>query len=255
MTEMMNLKNIFPALVLTAAVTAACDERHPDYFDEIDAVYFNNRGTGNVLTDTTDVTFVYEPLEETRMEVPVSVQLLGRAADFDRSVDISVSSDNAEEGTDYILPEQALIPAGEYSFTYTVTLLRTEGLKSAEKDITLELHANEYFSLALTDMVQTADTATVIRHCIVFSDMFTSAPAAWEENVLGEFSQAKFNLICKVLEIDPDDFNDSAVMTLPRQMFILEEIRNYIEKESEKMDSGDYDKDIIDPDTGNPIEF
>lgn len=251
----MNMKRTYTALALATVLTCSCTERHPDYFDEIDAVYFNNRGAGNVLTDTIDVTFVYEPLDETGMEIPVAVQLLGRAADFDRKVDITVSSDDAAEGIDYLLPEEAVLPAGEYSFEYIITLLRTEVLKSEEKCITLELHANEHFSLALTEMEQTAGNASTVRYSIVFSDMFTTAPAAWEEDVLGVFSQAKFNLICKVLQIDPDDFNDATVMTLPRQMFILEEIRNYIEKESEKMDSGDYDQDIIDPETGNPIEF
>ena len=244
-----------------AAMTIAllsCEERHPDNFYDIDSVYFNNRGTGNVLTDTTVVTFVYEPLEETEMEIPVTIQLLGRAADHDRPVSVSASSENAVEGTDYLLPDMsgAVLPAGEYSFDYTVTLLRTDALENEEKTITLELHENEYFTLSLTEMAQTADTASTVNFSIVFSDMFTSAPAAWEENVLGEFSQAKFDLICKVLSIDPDDFNDAAVMTLPKQMYILEEITSYIDEETTKKNAGQaFDEDIIDPATGDPIKF
>ena len=129
----MRYKTIIYMTIAVAAATS-CIERHPDNFGDISSVYFNNRGAGNVLLDTTDVTFVYEPLDETRMEVPVTVQLLGRAVGYDRQVDITVSSDNASEGTDYILPENAILPAGEYSFDYTVTLLRTEALETAKKN-------------------------------------------------------------------------------------------------------------------------
>ena len=129
----MRYKTIIYMTIAVAAATS-CIERHPDNFGDISSVYFNNRGAGNVLLDTTDVTFVYEPLDETRMEVPVTVQLLGRAVGYDRQVDITVSSDNASEGTDYILPENAILPAGEYSFDYTVTLLRTEALETAKKE-------------------------------------------------------------------------------------------------------------------------
>ena len=254
---MMRNMPIYLAALAAAAVSASsCKEVHPDYFEDINSVYFNNRGTGNVLIDTTDVTFVYEPLDAVRMEVPVTVQLLGRASSLDREVSISVSSDNAEEGTDYILPESAVLPAGEYSFDYVVTLLRTAELQTSRKEVRLELHANENFTLAMTQMEQTADTASTVVFRIVFSDMFTSAPAAWDEEILGTFSQHKFQLVCKVLDIDPDDFNDANVMTLPMQMYVREEIMSYISEETAKMNAGqDFDEDILDPETGDPIIF
>ena len=256
---MMRNMPIYLAALAAAAVSASsCKEVHPDYFEDISSVYFNNRGTGNVLIDTTDVTFVYEPLDAVRMEVPVTVQLLGRASSLDREVSISVSSDNAEEGTDYILPESSsvVLPADGTSFDYNVILLRTEALKTAKKEIILELHANEFFSLAVPELEQTTDTVSTVRYRIQFSDMFTEAPAAWDESILGTFSQAKFELICDVLDIDPADFNDAAVMTLPRQMFIYNEITSYIEDETAKMERGEpFDEQIIDPQTNRPIEF
>lgn len=246
---------IYMAFAAAALVTCSCEERHPDNFGEMNSVYFNNRSAGNVLLDSTEVTFVYEPLDETRMEIPVAVQLLGRAADYDRTVDISVSSDNAREGTDYILPESAILPAGEYSFDYVVTLVKTDALETEKKEILLTLHENENFTLALTQIEQTADTASTVTYRILFSDMFTSAPSAWDTSILGDFSQEKFELICKVLSIDPDDFNDDTLMTLPRQIYIREEIRAYISDEKEKMDNGeDFDEDILDAE-GNVISL
>ena len=59
-----------------------------------------------------------------------------------------------------------------------------------------------------------------------------------------------------MLDIDPADFNDATVMTLPKQMFIYNEITDYIEEETAKMERGEeYDTDIIDPETGRPVEF
>ncbi len=245
-------------LILAATAMAAngCVERHPEVFGDISAIYFNNRAQGNTLCDSTDVTFIYE--SEDRMEVPVTVQLLGRTADYDRPVEISVSSLNAEEGTDFILPDKegTVLPAGETSFSYVVTLLRTDALQHEKKEIRLELHPNEHFTLSVTEIGQTTDTVSTLLYRILFSDMFTEAPAAWDSSILGAFSQAKFELICDVLDIDPADFNDAAVMTLPRQMFIYNEISDYIETETEKMENGEpYDSQIIDPATGKPIAF
>ena len=63
-----------------------------------------------MLSDSIDVTFVYEDADF--IVVPVRVQLVGRVADESRPVNISVSSGNAVEGKDYILPEDSVLPAG-----------------------------------------------------------------------------------------------------------------------------------------------
>lgn len=256
---MIEMKNLLIYLLSAAALTAAltaCDESHPENFRDISSVYFNNRIQGNVLCDSTDVTFVYESGDE--MTVPVRVQLLGRTAEYDRPVEISVSSDNAVEGADYMLPEKSSVclPAGATYFDYDVVLKRTEALRTGKKEIRLELHPNSHFTLSVTELRQTTDTTTVLGYRILFSDMFTEAPAAWDENILGKFSYTKFSLICTVLDIDPADFNDATVMTLPKQMFIYNEITDYIEEETAKMERGEeYDTDIIDPETGRPVEF
>lgn len=253
---MKKTETILICSLLAMAAATSCVERHPDNFGEISSVYFNNRVQGNILADTTEVTFIYEASDH--IEVPVTVQLLGRPAGHDRPVDISVSSENAAEGMDYRLPseENAVLPAGETSFIYTVTLIRTDALQTEEKSLTLELHPNEHFTLSLTQLEQTTDTVSTLDYTIVFSDMFTEAPAAWDASILGEFSQTKFELICDVLSVDPASFNDATVMTLPRQMYIYNEITDYIDAEIRKMNAGeDYDTRIIDPTTGEPVEF
>ena len=108
-------------VVLLAAV--ACEERHPILFGELSGVYFNNLNSTMSVVDSIDITFVYESSDE--VEVPVRLQLVGKVSDEDRDVDVVVSSQNAVEGVDYILPPKAYIPAGASYGDYVVTLKRT----------------------------------------------------------------------------------------------------------------------------------
>ena len=206
------------------------------------------------VTDSLDLTFVYEAGDE--MEVPVKVQLLGRSADQDRPLAVTVSSDNAREGVDYVLPQQAVMPAGASSVDYVVVLKRTDALKSERKMIHLTLHANEHFDLPVSKMEQIADTVSIVDVRIYFSDMFTKAPAAWDENLLGKFTQQKFELICKVLQINPADFNDPSLITLAKMLYISAEMTAYVAEQKENRDAGkDYDKDAFDSKTGEPLTF
>ena len=206
------------------------------------------------VTDSLDLTFVYEAGDE--MEVPVKIQLLGRSAEYDRPIVVTVSSDNAQEGVDYILPAQAVMPAGASSVDYVVVLKRTPAIKQERKMICLTLHANEHFDLPVSRMEQIADTVSIVDVRIYFSDMFTKAPAAWDKNLLGEFTQQKFELICKVLQIDPDDFNDPAVITLAKMLYISAEMTAYVNEQKESRDAGvEYDRDAFDSQTGEPLTF
>lgn len=233
---------------------SACSEASPDDFQDITGVYFNNRSSAGALLDSTSLTFVY--VKDDEVEVPVKVQLLGRAVDYARPFSITVSSDDAVEGVDYELVSSAEMPAGEYYTNYMVKLKRTDALKKAKKTIYLELHANDYFSLPYTSEVQAGGDATsALRYRIVFSDMFTSAPTAWEDDILGTFTQQKFELVCDVLDLNPADFNDSSVMTLALQMYIYSEITAYIKDETAKKNSGQAYNEAAFDDNGEPLSF
>ena len=240
--------------MLLFLVLTACQERNPELFKDINGIYFNNTSSTMSVTDSLDLTFVYEAGDE--MEVPVKVQLLGRSAEYDRPIAVTVYSENTREGVDYILPDQAVMPAGASSVDYVVVLKRTPALKQERKMIHLTLHANEHFDLPVSRMEQVADTVSIVDVRIYFSDMFTKAPAAWDKNLLGEFTQQKFELICKVLQIDPDDFNDPAVITLAKMLYISAEMTAYVAEQKENRDAGmEYDRDAFDSQTGEPLTF
>lgn len=247
------MKYLVPC-ALAALMLTACSEQTPEDFDNIQGVYFNNRSNTSVLQDSTDVTFVYQKGDE--LQVPVAVQLLGRPSDTDRTVAISVSSDDAQEGTDYTLPSAATLPAGATTFNYVVTLKRTSALKAVKKHLSLTLQPNADFSLPVQkEVTSSGDTVTTLSYRIIFSDQFTSSPKAWETGLLGTFSQQKFELICKVIDCDPADFNDDTKMTLAMQSFICVEMTNYVSEQKTLRDGGkEYDKDAFDA-SGAPLSF
>ena len=128
--------------------------------------------------------------------------------------------------------------------------------RKEKKNITLELRENEFFSLPVAKMDQIADTVSILRLDIAFSDMFTKSPVAWDSNLVGEFSQQKFVLLCKVLEIDPADFQDASVITLAKLLYISAEMTAYVEEQvSRKAEGLEYDQEAFDPVTGEPLSF
>ncbi len=241
-------------MALAVFALTACSEQTPEVFQDISGVYFNNRSNTNILQDSTEVTFVYQKGDE--MEVPVTIQLLGRPADHDREIALTVTADGAQQGTDYTLPEKAVMPKGETSCDYTVTLKRTTAIKTQKKRIMLTLQANTDFALPVTkETVSNGDEVTTLAYTIIFSDQFTTAPKAWEKGLLGDFTQQKFELACQVLDLDPADFNDSEKMTLAMQSYVSAEMQTYVlQQENLKNQGLDYDHDAFDAD-GKALKY
>lgn len=245
--------------ILLFAMTAAiglgsCKEQTPDVFEDINGVYFNNRTNTNILQDTTSVTFVYHKGDE--MPVPVKIQLVGRPSEQSREIALTVTSEDAAEGADYVLPAKAEMPAGKTEVEYVITLKRTAILKSQQKHIQVTLQANEHFTLPVTsETTATGVAVSTLSYKIAFSDQFTSAPKAWKKDLLGEFTQQKFELACRVLDLDPADFNDDSKMTLAMQSYVSAEMQGYVKEQQRLRSKGEaYDADAFDA-QGNPLAF
>lgn len=245
---------VFPILLLGGLCCGGCKESLPDNFDAPEGVYFDNRLADNTIVERTDRTFIYEDADE--MEVAVRVQLVGRAADHDRPVDIRTSSADAVEGTDYTLPAEAVLPAGATQLDYVVTLHRTPELKERTKSLELKLYANECFVIPFTHQTQSGgDVTPVDGFTILFSDQFTAPPAGWETMFIGEFSQLKFELICEIVPMSRADFNEKGKITSSRWMYIQSRMIAYVrEQESLRSEGRPYDERVFD-ETGEPLKF
>ena len=59
-----------------------------------------------------------------------------------------------------------------------------------------------------------------------------------------------------MLQIDPDDFNDPAVITLAKMLYISAEMTAYVAEQKERRDAGmEYDLEAFDSQTGEPLTF
>ena len=245
---------IHSAALLLGLCLAGCKESLPDNFGAIEGIYFYNQLTDRTVVDSAAYTFIYEDADV--LEVPVRLQLVGRAAAQPRAVDVRVTSQDAEEGTDYTLGGEAVLPAGSVSFDYVVTLKRTDILKEKTKNLLLELRANENFIIPFTSQVQSGgDTVSAVTFKINFSDQFTAPPAGWRSLFVGPFSQQKFELICDVMEIPRADFNEVGKITNAKWLYIESRMINYVRDQEELKAGGEsYDERAFD-ENGNPLQF
>ena len=247
------IKNLLLGALAVVAL-GSCSEQTPEVFEDINGVYFNNRTNTNVLQDATNVTFVYQKGDE--MQVPVKIQLVGRPSEQAREIALTVTSDDAQEGVDYTLPEKAEMPAGATVFEYVITLKRTAVLKTQLKHIKLSLQPNANFMLPVTqEVMANGDKVTTLAYTIAFSDQFTTAPKAWDKGLLGEFTQQKFELACRVLDLDPADFNDDSKMTLAMQSYVSAQMQLYVrQQQTLRLNGVAYDADAFDA-QDNPLQF
>lgn len=250
----MKTSNLYLGVLVTGLALAGCKESLPDNFGAIEGIYFNNLRSDNTIVDSTACTFIYEDADV--LEVPVRVQLVGRASAQPRAVDIRVSSDDAVAGTDYTLGAEAVLPAGSTSFDYVVTLRRTDVLQQRSKTILLELRANEHFIIPFTHQVQTGgDTTSVVSYKINFSDQFTAPPVGWKKMFIGEFSQQKFELICDVMQMPRADFNEADKITDAKWMYIQSRMISYVKDQQESRSQGQpYDARAFD-EKDEPLTF
>lgn len=223
----------FSAILAIVLSICSCSEQEPDLYDAPDGIYFNNRTSGNLLTDSVSVTFVYEQDETMTLDISVAVQSIGRQADYDRPVELRVWSDNAEEGVDYELPTPAVLPANTSSFNYIVRLKRTEAIKTEAKSIYLELSSNEYFSTFLVrDSTGNSEKpyTEMLKYRIDFTDFYSTAPAGWREEYVGVFSERKLRLLWKLFDnvVDRAAYNVSGGIPFNKWVYMKQEVDKYI---------------------------
>ncbi|MCD8318134.1 MAG: hypothetical protein LUC45_04455 [Paraprevotella sp.] len=207
----------------------ACDERTPELYSAPNGVYFNNRTSGDELIDTTAVTCVYEPDTTEYMDVPVVVQTIGHQSDEDRPVNIQVHSDYAVEGVDSEQITPAVIPAHTSSISYVVRLKRTKALQTELKSIYLELASNDYFSTFLSQEATGNDQQpyiSMLTYRIDFSDFYSTAPAGWRRDYVGESSERKLRLLWKLFDgvVDREDYNVAGAIPFNKWVYMRDEV-------------------------------
>lgn len=253
---MQRLLHITYYLLLTLAF-ASCSESEIAPYSGDDGIYFNNRLSSGTLSDSTEQTFVYT--EATTIDVPVTIQVMGRAASYDRPVALTIEGD-AELGTDYELPVEPVVKAGDYKIDYIVRLIKTPALSTTTKRLKLTLAANEHFTTRFThegDSTSASDPyVSALTYVVRFSNQFTVAPAGWNTDFAGPFSVAKLDLLVKLFtDVARADYNVSGKITLAKWTYMQVTANDYVAQQEQYRAMGiDYDTMAFDED-GNPLYF
>ena len=245
-------------LLMMPIIFVACQESMPDGYSAPDAIYFNNRTTGQVPVDTTALTFVYQPDDVEYIDVPVVIQTVGRQASVDRAFALRVYSDNATEGTDYELITSAVIPANTSQLVYYVRVKRTKALATEIKQIYLELNKNEYFDTFL-EKAATGNSASpyadMLHYRIDYSDFFTVAPEGWRPEYVGAFSERKLKLLWKLFpHIPREDYYVRGAIPFNQWTYIAKTIQEYMYEQMYNPDPSIKDEDAFD-ENGRLLDF
>lgn len=208
-------------------IGVSCSNQDELFIGE-DAIYMNEQ------TDTTRVSFTYINGDQLRYTQEIHVNTIGKVYDYDRAVNLRISSDNAVEGIDYEpLDKNFFIKAGETELVIPLVLIRTEALQDEMKSVEFELLPNEHFtthyrwgSHANTNWIN----SNRLVHTVKYSEFMTQAPPQWNPYLFGPFSPLKFRTICDVMNLEREKFLDATYMAY-RSGYIAKYMKKYLADE------------------------
>lgn len=177
---------------------AACQENEMNGFDSEGAVYFQLSSQWSNTVDS--IVYSFAGKAEDTYTVKLQVNLMGAAADHDRTVRLAVDKNRttAVEGTHYeALQASYTLPAGAYTMEIPVVLLGNDPeLEERAFQIALKLEASDDLQLGLSKRT----TARVI-----VSKLLTK-PSYWEDAYMdyyfGPYSKVKHEHFILVLGKD-----------------------------------------------------
>ena len=241
---------IIPLLALFA-----CQESEIQLYSGEEGIYFANRTSAQLLQDSTSFSFIYYDYDST--DVTVKVQTYGRAQQADREYDLSIWSDDAEEGVDYRLLSQPIIPKGETAQDFLVRIYKTAALSEGSKHIHFRLAANENFTTRYLQEISAAgDSTGTLSYEIIFSNTYSVPPAGWVKQFGGTFKPEKLDLLVKLFpEVKRTDYNESGAITYAKWVYMQKTVTDYIHQQLQYYLIGvTYDPFIFDND-GNLLDF
>lgn len=250
--------------VLTGAVLAlalgSCSESIQTY-DGQTGIYFAMLQSGSSEDNPRYVSESSVPFAlthgDTEAQFELRVKIIGRVTDYARSFSYRVVGEQstAVEGSDYTLPREACeVPAGEIYGYIPIHFYRQPSLDGQERTLTLELQANENFSLPLTSWLPVNGTETVgtdvIRHTVTVSDKYVRLDG-WSDMFYGPYSDKKIKLMCTVFGLTLNDFQPDALSYVERKV-LGQNFRRYLE--GEEAAGRTVYEDYLDAD-GNPVKM
>lgn len=152
-----------------------------------------------VGTDSLEYSFVIQPQSELEFNLPVSIYIMGNAANYDRTVNLTVDNSlTTAQDKHYEMPTQVVLPANAYNVTFPLTLKRTTDLQDAGVRLYIKIAESADFKVGAIEQ----------DHLLIKWNDMLSKPSNWDEGLtsyFGQFSIVKYRFIISTTGITEFD--------------------------------------------------
>lgn len=206
------MKKLLFFIIACSSLFAGCGENETIYYegepDGTSGIYFAYYNRSSIsgssvtyfYTDTTSENSLANVSGE-YAQISIPVRVFGEVSAEDRPFIVKVIGGTVEEGRDFTLPEELIMPKGEALAYVTVSIKKTEELQDGiVRYITLGLEENQFFKAHIKERIVGNDTIDTQRITIRYS-LTLPIPFSWDfyPGYWGEYSQAKMNFILSVM--------------------------------------------------------
>jgi len=216
----------------------SCDKEEIETYSDTDNIYFSRaifpEYKSGPLIDSTGFSFGLDKATVTERIYPLAIRVQGKVSDVDRAVKLTVDpTSTAVLGTHFTFPENIVMHAGKELDTVLIKVLRTADMKNKDLLLVLNLEENEFFTTNMQSKVTnvlTGKTRNYIRFKLSFNDKL-STPIAWQPGIFGVFTAKKFFLMCELMNLEPEMFNQtpgSTGLSIPEVQYYASFMRRYL---------------------------
>ncbi|MBO9583980.1 MAG: DUF4843 domain-containing protein [Flavobacterium sp.] len=215
----------------------SCDKEEIETYSDTDNIYFSRaifpEYKNGPLIDSTGFSFGLDKATVTERIYPLAIRVQGKVSDIDRAVKLTVDpTSTAVLGTHFTFPENIVMHAGKELDTVFIKVLRTPDMKNKDLTLVVNLEENEFFTTKMQSKVTnvlTGKTRNYIRFKLSFNDKL-STPIGWQA-VFGVFTAKKFFLMCDLMNLDPEMFNQvqgSPGLSIPETLYYASFMKRYL---------------------------
>lgn len=207
---------ILSIIFLSLFGLTSCDKEEIQPYNDTDNIYFSRSivplYSNGPLIDSTGFSFGLDNAAITERIFPIAIRVQGKVSNVDRQIKLTVDpSSTAVLGTHFKFPENMVMRAGKEIDTIFLKVLRTPDMKTKDFTAVLNLEENEFFTTKMQSRVTnvlTGKTISFIRFKLSFNDKL-STPLGWITANFGVFTAKKFFLMCDLMSLEPEMFNQA----------------------------------------------
>ncbi len=215
------MKKLLLLIIVYSLLFVGCGENEAIYYegepDGTSGIYFayynSSSHSGSSVTynyrDTTN-DFSLASVTGDYTQVSIPVRLFGEVSTEDRPFVVKAIGGTVEEGKDFTLPEELIMPGGEAMTYLKVKIKKTDELQDGViRYITLGLEENQYFKPYIKTLMAGNDTINTqqitIRYSLVFEEPWTWSFYCLK--TLGVYSHAKLNFLLTMMGWSYSEFS------------------------------------------------